>query len=273
MNILTFKRNFYNELGYITDQNGIFTRYNREKKNWDEHLEKCKNYIISFCENNSTENIVILGSGWLLDVPIEYLSKRFKKVYLIDVNHPINIKKLQRSYSNLEFIVDDITGGIAKLAQQSVLDFKKTKTKVELSEFEKVYYKQNIYDSSIISLNILNQLDIIIIDYLKQYKIYAEQEILQLRTIIQNNHIQFLSKNRTCLISDIEEYIINKNDIIEKTNQLVHCQLPIGKNSKEWIWKFDTKMRYIDNKKTYFKVLATELINQQTINKKTMTKN
>lgn len=260
MTIFNFKRNIYNELGYISDQKGILKRYNREKENWDEHLEYCKKYIVSFCNKTKTENIVVLGSGWLLDVPIQYLSEKFLKVYLIDINHPAKIKKLQKNYPNIEFIIDDITGGIANLARLSVENYKRTKTKTQLSDYEKTKYNLNISNYSIISLNILNQLDILIIDYLSKFKIYNEEELLQLRKIIQNNHISFLNKNPSCIISDIEEYVINKRDIVERTNKLIHCSLPEGQNTNEWIWKFDTKMRYIENKKIHFKVIATELI-------------
>lgn len=260
MNFFNFKPNTYKELGYITDQKGIQARYRREKENWNEHLENSKNYIISFCNNINSENIAILGSGWLLDVPIEFLCHRFKTVYLIDVNHPAKIQTLKNEFKNIEFITDDITGGIAQFAQANVINFKKNKIKTEIEDYKHIKYKNKIDNCALISLNILNQLDIIIVDYIEKFNMYSNDELLQLRKIIQYNHLDLLLSYPSCIISDIEEIIINKNNIIEKTNSLVHCMLPKGKNSKEWIWKFDTKMRYIDNKKIHFKVYATELI-------------
>lgn len=259
MGIFNFSGNIYSKLGYISDQKGILSRYKREKKDWDEHLENCKKYIIDFCNSINTKNIAILGSGWLLDVPLDFLSNKFNTVFLIDVNHPLNLTKVKEQFPNVEFVTNDISGGNIEFANSCVNTYKKSKTKTNIKEFEKNIYNPNINDTAYISLNILNQLDILLADYLIEYKIYTEDEITQLRKIIQDNHINFLKHNKSCLISDIEEYIISKKGNIEKTNKLIHCQLPQGKNSKEWIWKFDTKMRYTDNKITHFKVYATVL--------------
>ena len=45
MSIFNFNKNIYSKFGYISDQKGILSRYNREKKNWDEHLNNCKKYL------------------------------------------------------------------------------------------------------------------------------------------------------------------------------------------------------------------------------------
>lgn len=260
MGIFNFNKNIYSKFGYISDQKGILSRYNREKKNWDEHLNNCKKYIITYCNSINTKNIAILGSGWLLDVPLEFLSKKFNTVYLIDVNHPSNTNKIKKLYPNVEFVTDDISGGSVEFANNCVNIYKKSKIKIDIKDFEKKIYNPSINNTAFISLNILNQLDILLIDYLNEFNIYNEDEIIQLRKIIQNNHINFLTHNKSCLISDIEEYIINTDETIEKTNILIFSKIPNGNNYQEWIWKFDTKKRYIENRKTYFKVIATELV-------------
>ena len=77
---------------YVADQQGIIERYLKEAESWASHLENTKRAIIESAENKKKDNCAILGSGWLLDVPIEYLCQHFKKVYLFDVVHPTQIK-------------------------------------------------------------------------------------------------------------------------------------------------------------------------------------
>ena len=52
----------------------------------------------------------------------------------------------------------------------------------------------------VISLNLLNQLDILLCDYLKEkFKIDNEETLLPIRKIIQQNHLDILPVNKTKL--------------------------------------------------------------------------
>lgn len=64
-------------MGYLNDQQGIMNRYLGESKQWEKHLPRCRKFITSTFEDpgggEKKESVAVLGSGWLLDVPLDHL--------------------------------------------------------------------------------------------------------------------------------------------------------------------------------------------------------
>jgi len=248
------------KFGFKTDQQGIINRYIRESEQWQEHLVNTKNYIIESAKLKNKENCFVIGSGWLLDVPIDELSMLFKKVTLIDIVHPRQITHKIKKYKNVETIEIDITGFV-----EPVYYFmKKTKKqKLKLSSVKQIYSELCINKLKnadfVISVNILNQLDILICDYIKRYNIYTDTEIDQFRKTIQQNHLDILPVSKSCLITDYKEVNLNEKMEIINSNSLIYVDLPENKKTKKWQWNFDMSKTYQKNAKTIFKVKAIEL--------------
>jgi hypothetical protein len=258
--LATVNRKILRKMSFLSDQKGIVRRYNREKNNWNLHLENSKKFILKSVENQSKKSIAILGSGWCLDVPVEELSKQFSKVYLIDIFHPSEIEKLTKTYENLIFIEADITNGLIERVFNFVQENKKKK--VEDLNFDFLLQipqiQLNEYDF-VVSLNILNQLDILLLDYLKQYFKISDEKLAEIRKFIQDYHVEMLPKSKSCLIADYEEVLIDKKQNIVKTNSSIFTQKIDLKNAQKWVWNFDTKMRYYDEFFTNFNVLALKI--------------
>lgn len=243
---------------YVADQQGIIERYLKEAESWASHLENTKRAIIESAENKKKDNCAILGSGWLLDVPIEYLCQHFKKVYLFDVVHPTQIKHKMSKIKNVELIEHDITGGAINEFYDSVQTFKSFKKRKEPDEFKFNGFGFNISFDYVVSVNILNQLDILLIDYIKTYDLYSAEELMNFRKSIQQKHINSLPNGKSFLVTDFEELVFNKDSISEKTNSLVHIQLPLDRIKAQWQWQFDHQ-DYIPGKNVVFNVLAFDL--------------
>ena len=47
-------------------------------------------------------SIAVLGSGWLLDVPLDHLCSGLEQVYLVDINHPPQIRKKAERLDNVD---------------------------------------------------------------------------------------------------------------------------------------------------------------------------
>jgi len=246
-------------MGYISDQSGIYNRYAREMENWNAHLERTKQYISSYILKNQFQTATVLGSGWLLDLPLEILSLSLKKTLLCDVHHPPQIKQKLRKYDGFELITADITGGHIANAYEAVHRYRKSKKKTGISDPEPKGFMPAEETDCYISLNVLNQLDILIIDYLKAQNIYSTDELNALRKSIQQNHLNMLPKNRSCLITDFEETVFRKEDVPEYSKSLLYTELPGGKNIQTWEWLFDTTGSYHKGCKTVFKVVAMEV--------------
>ncbi len=254
-------RKIQNKFKYKADQKGIVTRYLREKENWQPHLTNSKNFILKSAKNKEKKVAVVLGSGWWLDVPAEELSKIFETVYFVDIIHPKEIVHKARQLTNIKFIETDITGQTQNIFEL-VKNYKKTKIKINLLNLKPKTIKfglpENVTPDFIVSVNLLNQLDILITSYLQKHNIYTEQEISQFQKLIQQHHIDNLQKEKTCLITDYKELNYDTKNNLTEEKQLVFVEFPKSKFEQEWKWKFDLSGNYNKNSQTIFKVKAID---------------
>ncbi len=247
------------KMNYFSDQRGILGRYINEEGAWENHLAKTKEYIINCLGNKKPQSVAVLGSGWLLDVPLEYMAKNIKRVMLLDISHPPQIKHKIKKYDNMELIIRDISGGGILSVYNHVKEYKKNRTKGDLNEIELQGLKFVQQPDYIISLNILNQLDMLLAEYLKKYGIYEDNELNYLRKRIQKLHIDSLIPGKSCLITDYEEEIYNQDGTFDFKRDLILTDLPRPKNKKKWKWYFDSSGSYYPGKKVVFNVMAMEL--------------
>lgn len=236
---------------YKTDQNGIINRYLSEGDNWNLHLQNTKKFILKSTPNKRCDSIAILGSGWLLDVPVNELLQTTDKLILIDINHPKQIVNKYKNNQQIEFVTADLTNNLITDANNSdtFSDFLQRCQPIKPISFLEEY-------SFIISLNLLNQLDILLCDLLKNKYNTPEHSLIDLRIKIQSLHLQSLPQNKSCIITDYCE--INYNNILEDGSEkgLIHTDLSFIRSREEWLWTFDTKKTYRYNCNTTFKVLA-----------------
>ena len=236
------------------DQQGIMRRYIREKANWDAHLERTKSYILRHLSGDNNDTLAILGSGWLLDVPLDALRERFKTIYLLDIKHPEQIKRKYANTPGVEFITTDITGGAVNGVQQVL----KRKNSLQNINFDSKaileYFPKN--PDVWISVNILNQLDNLLVDQLKRAGINTSEAIMEFRMRVQQDHFDFLQNRQSILIADYLEQQLGDNENVLNEKMLVHVPFPPGKKQEEWTWKFDTQKLYHPDRLTNFKVLA-----------------
>jgi hypothetical protein len=246
-------------MNYFSDQKGIIKRYINEEGAWDNHLSNTKDYIINFLSSRSHESVAIMGSGWLLDVPVTYLEENVKRVMLLDINHPPQIRHKIRRFTNMELVVADISGGGISEVFNLVKEHKKTGMKRDPAKIELHGLELMQKADCIISLNILNQLDMLLADYLKKFRIYDDGELNYLRKKIQKLHIDSLVPDRSCLITDYEEEIYDPDGTLSSSKDLILAELPPAKNEKRWKWHFDSSGSYYTGKRVVFNVVALEL--------------
>ena len=218
------------------EQEGIFNRYIREQTGWKPHLENCKKAIIEHTAGLQARSIAILGSGWLLDVPVEFFLQKFEKIFLVDITHPKQIKKKYAKENKILFIEQDITQlwhllPSAKQNLWSVLNSSKT-------DFNKLEFKEA---EIIISLNIFSQLAEIPFDYILKG---CETQKNEIKHFFQKKHFELLEHfEKWILISDCQE-IRKSNTHTQKINL---CLFPIPHEFfvKKWEWNFEHSQLYI----------------------------
>ncbi len=249
------KDKILSKIGYYNDQKGIMNRYLREIQNWNAHIGKTKKAILEGMSGKLRGKVIVLGSGWLLDVPYEELSKEFREVWLADVYHPPQVMKKAAQFSNIKFIQVELTG-FAEQVYNAAKVYRKTKFRTPVEEFKPVIPIDLSQYDYVISCNILDQLDIILTDFLRENNVYTDPELEGITRKIQKAHLDALPRNKSLLICDVEEWVMDAEEKVSKKKPLIYDSLPGTESMITWIWKFDTQMTYYPSHITYFKVAA-----------------
>lgn len=226
-------------MGFPADQEGYIHRYLSEKENWESHLENSRRFIVESIGERKGDKIAVLGSGWQLYLPLEFLLERFNKVLLYDVIHPSQIYHKQAGNKRIEFHFSDITGN----ALQETWEMYRKNKPVMIQQIPSHQFTPGKDIDFVISHNLLSQLDAFPADFIEDHMTIAGDLILQFRKRIQQNHINMVRRYPSCLITDISETYHNKKGaVIEKQN--VFIEFPPAEKSAQWNWIFDTRGDY-----------------------------
>jgi len=242
-------------MGYYNYQNGLIYRHLNQEGGWDHHQELCRGFIIKALDHFKPEKVTVLGSGWLLDIPLVELVERTGKVCLIDIIHPPDVVAQSASFKNVELIEQDITGGLIEDVWQSRHKYSFFNKLKSLKNYDIPEYNPVGDPGMVISLNILTQMEEMLIRFLKKGSKIKEEEFNHFRAEIQKKHIDFLNKHRSVLITDYSEVITDKSGNI-KTIPTLFTPLPQSHFKEEWIWDFDQNGEDQYNSRSQFKIVA-----------------
>ena len=242
-------------MGYYNYQNGLIIHHVNQKGGWEGHQEHCRNLIEQALKLYKPEKITVLGSGWLLELPLAEMIGQSKKVCLIDIIHPPDVISQVGSYRNVELIEQDVTGGLIEEVWQKTSKYSYFNKMRSLEDIIVPEFNCDGDPGMVISLNILTQLESLMIDYLKKRSKIEEKEFNLFKTEIQRKHIDFLNKHRSVLITDYAEVITNRSGCI-KTIPTLLTDLPHCKFSEEWTWNFDLKGSDHYNSRTKFNIVG-----------------
>lgn len=248
-------RRILHRMGYYNYQRGLIYHHLDEEGSWDIHLKNCRDFILESTERVKPGIITILGSGWLLDLPLTELSESAGEINLVDIIHPPEVKNQVGKLKNVVLREEDVSGGLInelwqKAGRRSY--FNKLRSIEDLTIPE---YTPGFNPGMIISLNILTQLETLPVELLRK-KSRADKESLDRFSMkIQLSHISFLKKHRSVLITDTSELVTGRSGDITEIKS-VHADLPEAEYFKEWTWNFDGKNSDYYRKKSVFKVRA-----------------
>jgi hypothetical protein len=250
-------RRVIRKMGYIRDQEGIMNRYLGESENWKLHLDNTRNFITASFRDTSVRKLAVLGSGWLLDVPLDQLADRYERVFLVDICHPPQIVKKVESMAGIELVEADLTGGALEQVwfitrHEPDITANSLTSRIELST-----PLEEIGADAYVSVNTLNQLDIILCDYLRQFRSIEMRSLEPFRHKLQRFHIDWITGKPGCLITDSEEVSEDRKGIRTST-PLLHTNLPKGFRTGQWEWIFDTRGTYRKGFRTHMTVKAVE---------------
>ena len=242
-------------MGYYNYQQRLIYRHLNQEGGWDTHLERCRIFILNALGYYKPRKVTILGSGWLLELPLSEMILMTDEINLVDIIHPPEVKQQVANLKKVKVSEADVTGGLIEEVWNKTRKsyfFNKLKT---LDSIQIPEYQPEEDPGLVISLNILTQLESLLVDLLKKKADVGEEEFFRFRSEIQNKHIRFLQKQKSVLITDTAEIFSGKTGRTV-TNNSVITVMPKGIYKEEWTWNFDLKGSDYINKRSVFEVAA-----------------
>src|SRR3989442_1151780 len=98
------------EMGYLHELHGIRRRWRQARRAWEPHCRHTADVILAAIQRcNKRRKAVVLGSGFLHDVPLPQLSEAFERVVLVDLLHPLAARWQARRHRNVQFLAADVS--------------------------------------------------------------------------------------------------------------------------------------------------------------------
>jgi hypothetical protein len=224
---------YVRHMDYLYEAIAMRRRYQRNRTDWQPHLEQTHRTILSAAEKTRTrDKVVILGSGPLLDVPLHELAAMFHEVVLVDIVFLPEVYKRIKPYANVRLVQHDVTN----MAQRLYENLRSGQTELPLAAPAVPDIDNNT--GLVISLNILSQLWVMPRAYaLKKLRGLEEENVDDWCNQITGSHYAFLQQ-LTCPVCLIGDHEFVKRDregrIVSQGSTIAGLALPDPEDS--WTW-------------------------------------
>mgnify|MGYP001673813417 CR=1 FL=1 len=239
-------------------QRGIARRYTDQADRWREHLTRSQEEVRNFVTKHRPRVLYVLGSGWLLDLPIDYLIEHVPEIHFVDIAHPRTILSRYRKQRSLHFESLDLTGGLINLLGKISREHFDKKALIDAIAALRPPEFFNQRSASVISLNLLSQLPYPLLTDANAALLGDDLEVAC--AALQTQHLTWLRKfPHRLLIFDFEEVRNMPHYSAPELVPTIYTDFPVLHNRKDWIWLFDCNGSYIHNMTTHLRVAAGEL--------------
>ncbi len=222
---------YLRRLGYGAELIAIGARYRRCRRAWADHLAHSRRAIeVAIERAPSRRTAVVLGSGRLLDVPLEVLARSFTRVVLVDAVQPLSARWRARRYQNVELRSADVSGVLARLVD--------TKPGEALPQPHPLAALHEPDVDLVVSLNLLSQLGVLPVEWIeRRWGPGAELTAERYAAGLTHAHLDDLARCRAsvCLVADIEwRHVAADGRIVEAASSIYGVTPPPA--AEEWIW-------------------------------------
>ena len=233
----------------------LWSRARRCAKAWAPHESMTKAAIKANCTDlEGKHTVVVLGSGLLRDVPIDFLAKEFRKVILIDIVHLALTRRMIRNkgWDHVVLVERDLSGLPSLLAQ------KIGGTPDNEIAIQPLAFLKDIPDLDlVISANLLSQIGIG-----TERRIVAENLPLGPAHVVEiiQAHVVGLEAMpcRALLVTDTHWTESDREGNITETFDLMHgCELPPAQ--QQWNWTVAPYGEISKNIQVVHRVVACQL--------------
>jgi hypothetical protein len=220
------------EMGYLRELLGIRRRYRQSRSAWEPHCERSRQVVLAAMQRcEQRRKAIILGSGWLLDVPLAELCTSFQEVVLVDLLQPLATRWRTRRCRNVSLLAADVSG-TAQAVWQAVED------RSALPRSLPGMFVRDQEVDLVVSLNLLSQLPCMPEQYLKEARTHTPEEIAAYCRDVVQAHLDYLHRlsGVVALIADVEARTVSATRTeVARHSTLYGVPFPYG--GERWIWQ------------------------------------
>ncbi|MCU0408887.1 MAG: hypothetical protein MUD02_08060 [Bacteroidales bacterium] len=245
-------------MGFYDYQSRLIYRHAGQEGGWDSHTSNCRSFILDAVGRLSPGTVTVLGSGWLLELPVAEIIESVDRLFLVDIVHPPDLVAQAAAHEKITLVEQDVTGGLIREVYDKMKGYSVFRKRRDLSDISIPSYEPGFEPGLVISLNILTQMEALLVDYIRKRSSVSEDEFIIFRKAIQQNHLGFLSRHSSLLISDTQEVFTGSGGDTETVKTLL-VPLPEGSIKEDWTWDFDLKGSDSYTRKSIMNVTAIVL--------------
>jgi len=218
--------------GHLAQQVAIWARHKRHGAAWEPHLARCRALALAAaraCPEGARRTALVLGSGLLLDVPLDELSALFETVILADMAFVPEVRARAMRLGNVQTLATDLTGRLDRLPEalgQPLPDV--------LGELAAGLAKTRGGLDFAYSANLLSQLPLFALDALPHD--LEEPPRAELAAAIVRQHLDGLRALPcpACLVTDVTERGLRQG-VVDYEADLLFGVAP-GPGGETWAW-------------------------------------
>ena len=222
---------FLEEMGLLREMLGIRQRWEKHRESWEPHCRRSRQIVLDAAARcPRRQRAVVLGSGWLHDVPLAELASLFSEVTLVDLFHPRLTREAVKAFPNVRLVAADVTGSVEGAYQAA----RKRNTPLHCAT-PSLLLGEEI--DLVVSLNLLSQLPCMPEWYLRKAKSHDEPTIAAFARRLIEAHLAYLRKfpGVVALVSDVSlEWIGPLGHATPSGGTLYGCELPYPDETWEW---------------------------------------
>jgi hypothetical protein len=220
------------EMGYLRELHGIRRRWRQWRRAWAPHCRQTADVILaamSRCPRR--RKAVILGSGFLHDVPLQQLAAAFDRVVLVDLVHPLAARWQARRFGNVELLAADVSG--TALAVWQAVEVPGTPLPRSLPE---LFLDDDEVDL-VASVNLLSQLPCLPEQYLRRLGAATEDQINDYCRDVVRAHLDYLRRlpGVVALVADVEAVTLTQGGR-EVARKCILYDVPLPFEGQQWRW-------------------------------------
>ena len=192
-------------LGYLREAIALRSRARRCARLWAPHLQQSRAFLLDSAGVGG-ELGVVLGSGLLLDVPLAELAQRFRRLYLVDMLHLPEVRRLVRAYPGVSLLELDVTG-----VAPGLHDLLRARRPVACEELDRLFAHAPILPELesadwVASVNLFSQLPLLPLEVAAGLCPLADETVLLAwQGVLLNRHLEWLRERRACLLADARQ--------------------------------------------------------------------